>query len=73
MMGRRWTDKDVLELKQLLAQHHRLQKIAELIDRPVGGVVFKVHQLKVSERAYNSAIGAATAADPGAAGFDWPK
>jgi hypothetical protein len=48
-MGRRWTDQDVSELK-LLAQHHPPQKIAELTNRTVGGIVFKAHTLKVSLR-----------------------
>jgi hypothetical protein len=53
-MGRRWTDQDISELK-LLAPHHPPHRIAELIDRTVGGVVFKAHTLKVSLR-YQNAI-----------------
>jgi hypothetical protein len=52
-MGRRWTEQDISELK-LLAQHHPPHRIAELIDRTVGGVVFKAHTLKVSLRPQNA-------------------
>ena len=48
-MGRRWTDRDVSELKRL-AQDHPAPRIAELVDRTVGGVVFKAHTLKLSLR-----------------------
>jgi hypothetical protein len=45
-MGRRWTDEDVLNLKRL-AQKQPAPKIAEILDRPVGGVVFKAYTLKL--------------------------
>jgi hypothetical protein len=48
-MGKRWTDEDVHNLKRL-AQRHSLPKIAEMMERPVGGVVFKAQQLKLSLR-----------------------
>jgi hypothetical protein len=47
IMGRRWTDQDIDDLKRM-APIHPAPKIAEMIDRTVGGVVFKAHQLKVS-------------------------
>ena len=70
-MGRRWTAQDVSELK-LLAQHHPPQRIAELINRTVGGVIFKAHTLKVSlrcpdmtvVRSPRTAVGPAGAAQP---------
>jgi hypothetical protein len=45
-MGRRWTDEDLLSLK-CLAQKQPAPKIAEIMDRPVGGVVFKAYTLKL--------------------------
>jgi hypothetical protein len=47
IMGRRWTDQDIEQLK-LMAPIHPAPTIAEMIDRTVGGVVFKANQLKVS-------------------------
>jgi hypothetical protein len=64
-MGKRWTDKDIDDLKRL-AEHYPAQKIAEMLDRPVGGVAFKAHQLKLPLRRRNSF-------DPGPAGFDWQE
>jgi hypothetical protein len=46
-MGRRWTDRDIEDLKRM-ALLHPAPKIAELVDRTVGGVVFKAHQLNIS-------------------------
>jgi hypothetical protein len=48
-MGRRWTKEDIANL-MTLAQHYPLPILAEKIDRTVGGVVFKAHQLKLSLR-----------------------
>jgi len=64
-MGKRWTDKDVDDLKRL-AQHYPAHEIAEMLDRSVGGVAFKAHQLKVSLRPRNSF-------DAGPAGFNWDE
>lgn len=49
-MGRRWTKEDVQQLKRL-ARRESTPKIAERLDRTVGGVVFKAHTLKLSLRA----------------------
>jgi hypothetical protein len=46
-MGRRWTNEDVDRLKHL-AQAQPTPKIAEILDRTVGGVVFKAHTLGLS-------------------------
>jgi hypothetical protein len=46
-MGRRWTDKDIEELKGL-AQRYSPSKIAELTDRSMGAITFKAHKLKLS-------------------------
>jgi hypothetical protein len=46
-MGRRWSEEDVDALKRL-AQRHPAPKIAEMMDRTVGSVVFKAHTLNVS-------------------------
>ena len=48
-MGKRWTDEDINELK-LLARRRSAPKIAELMDRTVGGVVLKAYKLKISLR-----------------------
>ncbi|NOJ43119.1 hypothetical protein [Bradyrhizobium australiense] len=45
-MAKRWSDEDIKNLKNL-AQHYSAQAIAEKMDRPVGGVAFKAHQLGV--------------------------
>ena len=51
-MGKRWTDEDFRDLKQL-AQRHPLPKIAEIMNRTVGGIAFKAHKLKISLRSRN--------------------
>jgi hypothetical protein len=69
-MGRRWTEEDVDHLKQL-ARKHSAPKIAELIDRTVGGVVFKAHKLKVSLRTRDLETNRMSGGDPGPTDFDW--
>ena len=64
-MGKRWTDKDVDDLKRL-SRHCPALEIAQMLDRSVGGVAFKAYKLKVGLRPRSSL-------DPGPAGFDWPK
>ena len=64
-MGKRWTDKDVNDLKRL-AEHYPAHKIAEILDRSTGAVAFKAHQLKVWLRRRSHL-------DPGPAGFDWQE
>lgn len=64
-MGRRWTDKDVDDLKRL-AEHYTAQYFAEMLDRSVSGVAFKAHQLRVSLRSRSGL-------DPGPAGFIWEE
>ena len=54
-MGRRWTDQDVSKLRDL-AQEHPAHRIAEIIDRTVGGVVFKAHTLKVSLQKHRPSV-----------------
>ena len=46
-MGKRWSDEDIEALKRL-AQRHPVPKIAEMMDRTVGSVVFKAHTLNVA-------------------------
>lgn len=46
-MARRWSSEDIRDLKTL-AQKYSVQAIAEKMDRTVGGVAFKAHQLGVS-------------------------
>jgi hypothetical protein len=43
-MARRWSAEDIEDLKTL-AQNYSVQAIAEKMDRSVGGVAFKAHQL----------------------------
>ena len=64
-MGKRWTDKDVDDLKRL-AEQYPAHEIAEMLDRSVGGVAFKAYQLKLPLRPRSSL-------DPGPAGFDWQE
>jgi hypothetical protein len=52
-MGKRWTDKDVEDLKRLAQQYPAHEK-AEILDRPVGGVAFKAYQLKLPLRPRSS-------------------
>jgi hypothetical protein len=65
-MGKRWTDEDVDDLKRL-AQRHPTPKIAEMIDRTVGSVVFKAHKLNVSLRTQQqeAQMSAGDASQPG--------
>ncbi|MBR1193822.1 hypothetical protein JQ634_30740 [Bradyrhizobium sp. AUGA SZCCT0240] len=51
-MGKRWTDEDIQDLRKL-AQRHPIPKIAEIMNRTVGGIVFKAHKLKVSLKSRN--------------------
>ena len=46
IVGRRWTDQDVESLKEM-ASRLPAPLIAEIIDRTVGAVAFKAHQLKL--------------------------
>ena len=48
-MARRWTADDLAKLKSM-AEHVPAVRIAEKLDRPVGGIVFKAHQLGLSLR-----------------------
>lgn len=49
-MARRWSLEDIREL-EALARKYSIQTIAEKMDRSVGGVAFKAHQLGVPVRA----------------------
>ena len=46
-MGNRWTPEDIERLKRL-SKEYPATEIAEQLDRPVGGVVHKAMQLKLS-------------------------
>ena len=65
-MAKRWSTEDVRDLKTL-AQKHSVQAIAEKMDRTVGGVAFKAHQLGLRLKA-RSGI-----ADPEPMGFNWTE
>jgi hypothetical protein len=62
-MGRRWTEQDVSQLRQL-AQRYSAPRIAELTDRTAGGVAFKAYQLKLPLRSSRRGIERQHAADP---------
>jgi hypothetical protein len=49
-MAKRWSAEDISDLKNL-AQKYSVQAIAEKMDRTVGGVAFKAHQLGVPLKA----------------------
>jgi hypothetical protein len=70
MMGKRWTDQDIDNLKRM-AKRYSAPKIAEMIDRTVGGVTFKANQLKLSLRPSRETEGKSGLVDAGPAGFDW--
>ena len=55
-MARRWSAEDIEDLKTL-AQNYSVQAIAEKMDRSVGGVAFKAHQLGLPLKARSQAIG----------------
>jgi len=65
-MAKRWSAEDIDELKNL-AQKYSVQAIAEKMDRTVGGVAFKAHQLGVPLKSR------AQATDPSYLDFDWTK
>jgi hypothetical protein len=67
-MGRRWTDKDIDDLRHM-ARRISAPKIAETMDRTVGGVTFKAHQLKLSLRPRQDR----SSIDPGPSAFDWEE
>ena len=68
-MGRRWTDQDIDNLK-CMAKRYSAPKIAEMIDRTVGGVTFKAYQLKLSLRSSREIYGKSGSVDAGQADFD---
>ena len=53
-MAKRWSAEDISELKTL-AQKYSAQAIAEKMDRTVGGVTFKAHQLGLPLKARSRA------------------
>ena len=63
-MAKRWSADDIDELKEL-AREYSVQAIAEKMDRSVGGVAFKAHQLGLALKSR------AQARDPGYMDFDW--
>jgi hypothetical protein len=54
-MAKRWSAEDIRDLKAL-AQEYSVQAIAEKIDRTVGGVAFKAHQLGLPLKARSQVI-----------------
>jgi hypothetical protein len=65
-MARRWSAEDIKDLKTL-AQKYSVQAIAEKMDRTVGGVAFKAHQLGLPLKARSQA------ADPDSTDFNWTE
>ena len=63
-MAKRWSAEDINDLKNL-ARNYSVQVIAERMDRTVGGVAFKAHQLGVPLKSRSQA------ADPSSVDFDW--
>ena len=58
-MARRWSAEDIRDLKTL-AKNYSVQAIAEKMDRSVGGVAFKAHQLGLPVKARSQATGPET-------------
>jgi hypothetical protein len=65
-MAKRWSAEDIRDLKTL-AQKYSVQAIAEKMDRTVGGVAFKAHQLGLPLKARSRA------ADPDSMDFNWTE
>ena len=63
-MGKRWSAEDIRDLKTL-ARKHSVQAIAEKMDRTVGGVAFKAHQLGLRLKARSGVT------DPEPMDFNW--
>jgi hypothetical protein len=61
-MAKRWSADDISDLRSL-AQKYSAQAIAEKMDRTVGGVAFKAHQLGVPLKVRSRA-------DPQSTNFD---
>jgi hypothetical protein len=66
-MAKRWSAEDIRDLKTLAQEEYSVQAIAEKMDRSVGGVAFKAHQLGLPIRARSQAT-AREFAD-----LDWTK
>ena len=65
-MAKRWSAEDIRGLKTL-AQEYSVQAIAEKMDRTVGGVAFKAHQLGLPVKARSRAT------DPESTDFNWTE
>ena len=65
-MAKRWSAEDIRDLKTL-AQKYSVQAIAEKMDRTVGGVAFKAHQLGLPLKAGSRAT------DPESTDFNWTQ
>jgi hypothetical protein len=65
-MAKRWSADDIRDLKTL-ARKHSVQTIAEKMDRTVGGVAFKAHQLGLRLKARSGVT------DPEPMDFNWTE
>jgi hypothetical protein len=65
-MAKRWSAEDIRNLRTL-AQEYSVQAIAEKMDRTVGGVAFKAHQLGLPLKARSRAT------DPEPTDFNWSE
>ena len=65
-MAKRWSAEDIRDLKTL-ARKHSVQAIAEKMDRTVGGVAFKAHQLGLRLKARSRVT------DPEPMDFSWTE
>jgi len=65
-MAKRWSAEDIRDLKNL-ARKHSVQAIAEKMDRTVGGVAFKAHQLGLRLKARSGVT------DPEPMDFNWTE
>ena len=65
-MARRWSAENIEDLKTL-TQKYSVQAIAEKMDRTVGGVAFKAHQLGLPLKARSRAT------DPEPTDFNWSE
>ena len=72
MERRRWSAHDLAKL-QNMARKYPAKQIAAELGRGLSATMVKAHQLRISLRMKRHGEGMSPSADPGAAGFDFPR
>ena len=70
-MRRAWSDEEIAKLRSM-AKRYPTRVIAAELGRGVSATMVKAHELRLSLKVQSKKIIEPTA-DPGPAGFDWPK